>query len=191
VTPDMQYRRSMQRVCIYCGSSDQVTDPYRQAAREMGTELGKRGLSLVYGGGRTGLMGVVADSALAAGSQAYGVLPHHLHSRERAHPALTRLELVDDMAARKARMIELADAFVALPGGYGTMEELFEVLSHRVLDLHRKPIALLDTNGYYTHLLAFLEQGYSTRLVSPAHHEILIVERHANTLLERLLATPR
>lgn len=147
----------MKRICVYCGSALGCDPRLAEAASAFGRLLGQRGLGLVYGGGNTGLMGRLADAALAAGAEVIGVIPRHMLAREVGHGGLTRLIEVDDMHERKRTMAELADAFVALPGGIGTLEELFEIFTWRQLNLHAKPVGLLNAHGFYDHLLQFLE----------------------------------
>lgn len=146
-------RRSL---CVYCGARTGTTPAYAAAARELGRLIGERGWRLVYGGGNVGLMGLVADAALAAGAPVLGIIPDSLMRREVGHPGLTELQVVTTMHERKQRMAEQADAFVALPGGIGTLEELFEVWTWRHLGYHDKPVALLDTQGHWQPLLAFM-----------------------------------
>src|SRR5690242_19910008 len=145
---------STRRLCVYCGSSDGVDRQYREAASELGAGLGAAGIGLVFGGGRVGLMGALADAALAAGGEVVGVIPRFLLDREVAHEGVTQLEVVESMHERKARMATLGDAFLALPGGAGTLEELFEVWTWQFLGLHRLPVGLLDVAGYWQPLLA-------------------------------------
>lgn len=146
-------RRSL---CVYCGARTGITPAHAAAARELGRLIGERGWRLVYGGGNVGLMGLVADAALAAGAPVLGIIPDSLMRREVGHPGLTELQVVTTMHERKQRMAEQADAFVALPGGIGTLEELFEVWTWRHLGYHDKPVALLDTQGHWQPLLAFM-----------------------------------
>ena len=148
----------MKYVCVYCGSSDNVDQKYFDAARQMGVLLANREITLVYGGGSSGLMGAIADSALSSGGEVIGVTPEFFFNQDVSHQNLTRLEVVADMHQRKARMADLADAFIALPGGLGTLEELFEILSWSQIGLHVKPVGLLNVNRYYDPLLAFLKQ---------------------------------
>lgn len=157
---------SLGAVTVFTGSTD-GTPEHREAAAALGRALAERGTGLVYGGGHVGLMGVLADAALTAGGEVVGVIPQHLVDREVAHDRLTRLDVVADMHQRKARMAELADAFVALPGGAGTLEELFEVFTWRQLGLHDKPLALLDPDGFYVPLLAQLDAMTEVGYVSP------------------------
>ncbi len=156
------------RVCVFCGSAPGVRAEYEAATRALGTALGERGIGVVYGGASVGLMGTVADAALAAGGEVVGVIPQALVDREIAHPGLSALHVVGSMHERKARMAELSDVFVALPGGIGTLEELFEVWTWRHLGLHAKPIVLLDTAGFWTGLEAFLAHAEAEGFVKAA-----------------------
>src|SRR6185503_14872599 len=146
----------MSRLCVFCGSSPGHDPAYGAAAAQLGRVLAERGIGLVYGGGRVGLMGILADAALAAGGEVIGVIPQALLDREIGHRGLTQLRVVDSMHSRKALMGDLADGFIALPGGIGTLEELFEVWTWAQLGLHRKPCGLLDANGFYAPLVDFL-----------------------------------
>jgi len=152
-------------ICVYCGSNTGKHPEYIEQARAFGTEMAKRGIRLVFGGGKVGLMGVVADAVLAAGGQATGVIPRQLVEHEVAHPGLTELVVVETMHQRKTRMFELADAFVALPGGFGTMDEMFEMLTWAQLGLHRYPCAFLDVRGYYRDLRAMVEHMVAEHFV--------------------------
>jgi len=173
-------------VAVYCGSRLGDDPAYAEAARRVGTLIGERGWRLVYGGGRAGLMGVVADATLAAGGSVVGVIPHALMSRELGHAGLTELHVVDTMHERKRMMAERADAFVALPGGIGTFEELFEVWTWRQLGYHDQPIGLLNVAGYYDELLRFLEKTVARGFLSTAQQDLLEVSDDAATLLSRL-----
>jgi uncharacterized protein (TIGR00730 family) len=180
-------------LCVYCGSRDGLRPAYAAAAQALGRLIGERGWSLVYGGGRVGLMGVVADAALAAGAPVLGVIPESLVRREVGHAGLTELQVVATMHERKQRMAEAADAFVALPGGIGTLEELYEVWSWQHLGYHGKPVALLDTEGYFSRLLAFMEHTRAEGFVSEEQAAALQVHNHPATLmasLETHLAAP-
>lgn len=177
---------TMRRVCVFCGSATGARPAYRRAAARLGVELGRRGLGLVYGGGSIGLMGVVADAALAAGGEVTGVIPRGLARKEIAHAGLTRLQVVPSMHARKATMADLADAFVAMPGGLGTLEEISEVLTWAQLGLHAKPCALLDVAGYWRPLIHLLDHAVAERFVRPEHRRLLLVERSPARLLDRL-----
>ena len=174
------------RIAVFCGSSAGIRPQYRTTAQALGETLARAGIGVVYGGASVGLMGAVADGALAAGGEVIGVLPRSLSARELAHPRLTQLHVVGSMHERKAMMAELADAFVALPGGIGTFEELFEIWTWAQLGYHRKPVALLDVDGYYDGLLAFLDGAVREGFVKPAHRAALIVERDVAALLEAI-----
>jgi uncharacterized protein (TIGR00730 family) len=178
----------MKRVCVYCGSSPGSDPAYLAAARELGGSLARRGLGLVYGGASVGTMGAVADGALAAGGEVIGVLPDFLEKLELAHRGLTELHVVSSMHERKAKMAELADAFIALPGGYGTLEEISEALTWSQLGLHRKACALLDVAGFYGHFVAFLDHAVEAGMLRPGFRAMLLVEREPEALLERLAA---
>lgn len=178
----------IQRLCVYCGSAAGHDAVYAKAARELGLAIAQRGMSLVYGGGHVGLMGIVADAALAAGAKVTGVIPTALMDSEVGHTQLTELRVVKDMHERKALMAELADGFVALPGGIGTLEELFEVITWLQLGYHRKPVGLLNTQGFYDDLLRMLNKQRDTGFLKPAHHALLITEADTAALLDRLMA---
>jgi uncharacterized protein (TIGR00730 family) len=178
----------MRRVCIYCGSSPGRDPAYREAAVALAGELARRGLGIVYGGAHVGLMGVVADTALEAGAEVIGVIPQGLVDREIAHTGLTDLRVVHSMHERKAQMAELADAFVALPGGLGTLEELTEVLSWAQLELHAKPIGLLEVDDYFGHLEAFLDHAVATGFIAERHRRLLLRDEDLDRLLERFAA---
>ncbi|RDS86478.1 TIGR00730 family Rossman fold protein [Dyella psychrodurans] len=152
-------------LCVYCGSSSGKHPEYVAQARDIGTEMARRGITLVYGGGKVGLMGTVADAVLAAGGKAIGVIPRQLVEREVAHPGLTEMHVVETMHQRKTRMYELSDAFVALPGGFGTMDEMFEMLTWSQLGLHRYPCAFLDVRGYYAQLRGMMDHMVSEGFV--------------------------
>lgn len=176
----------MQRVCVYCGSSPGRRPVYVAAARAMGRELVQRGLGLVYGGGRVGLMGTLADTVLAEGGEVVGVIPRFLLEAEVAHGGLSELEVVGSMHERKARMEALADGFVALPGGLGTAEELFEMLTWSQLGIHEKPCGLLTVEDYFDGLLAFLDRAVEDGFVKPAHRELLVAADTPGELLRRM-----
>lgn len=171
-------------VCVFCGASIGANPAYRAAAVALGEAIARRGLRLVYGGGAVGLMGVVADAAMAAGGEVVGIIPQSLVDAEVGHSGLTRLEVVDGMHARKARMAELSDAFIALPGGLGTLEELFEVLTWGQLGYHAKPLGLLDVNGFYTKLGGFLDHIVEEGFVRPQHRAMLLLGQQADALLD-------
>jgi uncharacterized protein (TIGR00730 family) len=173
-------------LCVYCGSRPGELPAYAEAARAVGHEIGRRGWQLVYGGGRAGLMGVVADAALEAGARVVGVIPNSLMDRELGHPTLTELHVVETMHQRKTMMAERSDAFLALPGGIGTFEELFEVWTWRQLGYHDKPIGLLNVAGYYGQLLAFLQQSEAQGFMAAAQTGLLQVGIDPLALLDRL-----
>lgn len=154
-------------VCVYCGSNSGAGNAYQLAARALGDSIARRGLRLVYGGGSVGLMRIVADAALEVGGEVIGVIPQQLVDLEVAHHGLTGLEVVDSMHTRKQRMFELGDAFIALPGGFGTLDEMFEMLTWRQLGLGRKPCAFLDVNGYWTPLMAMIDRMVEERFLHP------------------------
>ncbi|MDW8283586.1 MAG: TIGR00730 family Rossman fold protein [Myxococcales bacterium] len=176
----------MRRVCVFCGAGNGHRPDYRRAAESTGRLLASCGLGLVYGGGSVGLMGALADAALAAGGEVIGVIPEALATREGVHRGLSELHVVQTMHERKALMAHLADAFVALPGGFGTLDELFEVLTWAQLGLHRKPIGLLNVAGYFAPLCRMIEQATTEGLLQPEHAGLLLVEEEAEVLLERL-----
>lgn len=171
-------------VCVYCGSRPGERAEYAEAAREVGRAIGERGWQLVYGGGRAGLMGIVADAALAAGAPVVGVIPQSLMDREVGHQSLTELHVVETMHERKLMMAERSDAFIALPGGIGTFEEIFEVWSWRQLGYHDKPLGLLNTAGYYDALLDFMAQTVMQGFVAKPQHALLQVATDPIELLD-------
>ena len=176
----------MKTICVYCGSSDRLHPAYLQAARSMGSNIARRGLELVYGAGSTGLMGALADGALEAGCQVIGVIPTYFNTPQLAHAGLTRLEIVETIHQRKARMAELADAFIALPGGFGTLEELFEMLTWAQIGLHRKPIGLLNVRGYFDPLLGMIDRADREGFIYAEHRALLSHSEHPQTLLDAL-----
>ncbi len=176
----------MKSVCVFCGSSDAVPAAYFAAARQMGQVIAGRGLRLVYGGGRTGLMGAVADGALEAGGEVIGVMIPPMHTEALSHPTLTRMDMVPDMHARKARMHELSDAYIALPGGFGTFDELFEAITWGQIGAHEKPVGLLNVNEYYGPLLAAIDHAVREGFVLQEHRDALHCEADPATLLDRL-----
>lgn len=175
----------MQRICIYCGSAAGRDPRYRDAAAAFGAALAARGLGIVYGGGATGMMGAVADAALGEGGEVIGVIPETLLAREVGHRDVTRLEVVTSMHERKARMAELADGFIALPGGLGTFEELFEILTWAQLGFHRKPCGLINMAGYYDHLVTFLDHAVDTGFLRRGNRDMLLVDDDGDRLLDR------
>ncbi|MCG3181892.1 MAG: LOG family protein YvdD [Phycisphaerae bacterium] len=176
----------MNALCVYCGSSSGADGAYRQAAAELGRSLARAGRTVVYGGGNVGLMGALADAALAAGGRVIGVIPCSLADRELGHLGLTELHVVATMHERKAMMADLADAFVALPGGIGTLEEFFEAWTWGQLGLHAKPCGLLNVAGYFDPLLAFLGRMVDDRFIRPGHMEMICVAQTPADLLARL-----
>ena len=173
-------------VCVYCGSRVGASPAFEAAARATGTLIGRNGWQLVYGGGRAGLMGAVADAALAAGGRVVGVIPQTLMDREHGHTGLSELHVVQTMHERKRLMAERSDAFVALPGGIGTLEELFEVWTWRQLGYHDKPVGLLNVEGYYDRLLAFVDDMVGAGFVMPPQRELLQMDASPPALLQRL-----
>jgi len=178
----------MQRICIFCGSANGVSPVYVDAARRTGIALAHCGVELVYGGGRNGLMGVVADSVLEAGGRVIGVIPQMLIDRETGHRGLTQLHVVKSMPERKTLMIELSNGFVTLPGGLGTMDEFYEVVSLAQLELHQKPSALLNIEGYYDPLLALTERFIQDGFMKASQREEWIVSANPEALIEILVA---
>ena len=177
----------MKRICVFCGASRGGPEHYADAARSLGGLLASRELGLVYGGGNIGLMGVVADAALAAGGEVVGVIPRHLMDREVGHDGLTEIHVVESMNDRKLLMAELSDGFISMPGGLGTMDELFEMLTWSQLKLHHKPCGLFNHAGYYDPLLAFLEHGEREGFIQAKHRAMLLVESSAEALLARMM----
>jgi uncharacterized protein (TIGR00730 family) len=179
---------AMRRVCVFTGSSVGARPAYAEAARALAAALLERGLGLVYGGGSIGLMGVVADAVLAGGGEVIGVIPQPLATREIAHHGLTDLRVVPSMHERKALMTELADGFIALPGGFGTFEELLEAITWAQLGLHRKPIALLDVESFYASLLALLDRATADGFVRPVYRGLVLDDVDPGRLLDRMAA---
>ena len=175
----------MKRVCVYCGSSPGRRPDYRSAGRSLGNEIARRGLGLVYGGASVGVMGVVANAVLEHGGEVIGVIPESLATKELAHPGLSDLIVVASMHERKARMAELSDGFVALPGGWGTLEELFEVLTWAQLGMHEKPCGLLNVAGYFDHLFRFLDNAVEEQFVRDGHRAMLLMDDDPAALLDR------
>lgn len=178
----------MQKICVFCGSSPGARPEYAEATEAFAQLVVAENIGVVYGGGGVGLMGKLADAVLAQGGEITGVIPHALVDKEIGHPHVEDMRLVDSMHERKALMAELADAFVALPGGLGTLEELFEVFTWSQLGLHHKPLALLDVEGYYDGIAAFLDHAVRERFLNAKQRSTLIVERDPGALLERLKA---
>ena len=178
----------MPRICVFCGSRTGNQAAYTQTAAQLGTALAERGIGLVFGAGHVGLMGVLADAVLAGGGEAIGVIPQALVDRELAHRQLTALHIVESMHDRKALMAEFADAFLALPGGYGTLEELFEIVTWKQLRLHAKPIGLLNVAGFFDPLLAWIDRAIAADFIKPKHRDLLLVGQEIDPLLDRLLS---
>ncbi|HWE88455.1 MAG TPA: TIGR00730 family Rossman fold protein [Pseudonocardiaceae bacterium] len=175
------------RICVYCGSSP-GRGKYGETARLVGQTLAERGITVVYGGGRVGTMGALADGALAAGGEVVGVIPQHLVDREVGHQRLTELHVVTTLHERKALMADLADAFLTLPGGAGTMDEMFESWTWSQLGLHEKPIGLLDVGGYFQHLLRFVDHMIGEGFLKQRFRDILVVDEELDRLLDRCVA---
>ena len=175
--------RTLRRICVFCGSSPGREPAYRQLAQQLGRTLAGRGIGVVFGGGRVGLMGALADAALTAGGEVIGVIPQALVDREIGHHGVTQLRVVGSMHERKALMAELADGFVALPGGVGTLEELFEVWTWAQLGLHAKPCGLLDADGFYDPLIGFLDHLVETGFVRSTHRAMLVSSATPEALL--------
>ncbi|MCX6597149.1 MAG: TIGR00730 family Rossman fold protein [Acidobacteria bacterium] len=178
------------RICVFCGSSLGRRPEYAQAAAALGTLLAERGLALVYGGANVGLMGIVADACLAVGGEVIGVMPRLLVEKEVAHTGLSKLHVVESMHERKALMAELSDAFIAIPGGFGTLDELCEILTWAQLGLHHKPTGLLNVAGYFAGLIALLDHAVAEQLLKPRHRELLLADDDAGQLLTRCLDAP-
>jgi uncharacterized protein (TIGR00730 family) len=174
-------------ICVFCGSSSGARPQYAVAARELGALLAHRGITVVYGGGHVGMMGQLADAALAAGGKVVGVIPEHLMRPEIAHQHLDELIVVESMHTRKRTMSERADAFVVLPGGFGTFEEMFEMVTWLQLRLHSKPVGLVNCLGYFDHLLAFLHHAADEGFIRPQHRGLLLVAASPLLLVDRLL----
>ena len=181
----------MRRLCVFCGSSAGGRLDYAETARQFGTLLARGGLGLIYGGGHVGLMGVLADSVLRGGGEVIGVIPQALVDRELAHAGLTELRIVDTMHQRKALMADLADGFVALPGGFGTADELFEILTWAQLGLHAKPVGLLNVAGFFDALVAWIDHCVRERFVRPEHRYLLRTAASADALIALLRQPPQ
>ena len=178
--------RTFKRLCVFCGSSHGANPLYAEAAKNVGAELARRGIGLVYGGGNVGLMGVIADAVLAAGGDVIGVIPEALMAKEVGHRGLPDLRVVKTMHERKALMAELSDGFVALPGGVGTFEEFFEIVTWAQLGLHSKPCALLNVNGFYDPLLRLMDHAIAERFVKPKQRDLVLVDADFSALLDRM-----
>ena len=178
---------TIKSICVFCGSSAGSREEYSAKARALGLLFVENGITLVYGGSNVGLMHVIADTMMQAGGRVIGVMPHTLIEREVAHKAITEFHVVETMAERKAVMDKPSDAFIAMPGGIGTLDELFEAMSWNQLELITKPVALFNVLGYYDQLLAFLDHSVDQRFVKPEHRTNLIAESDENILLEKIM----
>ncbi|UCG09539.1 MAG: TIGR00730 family Rossman fold protein [Desulfobacterales bacterium] len=176
----------MKKLCVFCGSSPYTDPKYHATAEELAKLMVSNGIGLVYGGSNIGTMKVIADCVLNAGGEAVGIMPQILVDKEIAHPRLTELHIVDSMHARKALMAELSDGFIALPGGIGTLEELFEILAWALLEIHKKPCGVLNAHQYYQKLIDFLNHAAAEHFIKEEHHSILIMEEDPEILLERM-----
>lgn len=174
------------KIALYCGARLGHDPTYAQLARSIASTLATRGIGIVYGGGNIGLMGEIAEATIAAGGEIIGIIPGSMVEEELAHHGITRLEIVSTMHQRKARIEELADAFIALPGGYGTLDELFEIITWRQLKLHHKPIGLLNHAGFYDHLIAFVDHACQAGFIPGKNRELLLVENDLDTLLTKM-----
>lgn len=186
-TPQM---RKFQRITVYCGSSDQVADHYKTLARSVGQSLAQSGIDVVYGGGRVGLMGQVADGALEAGGRVYGVIPRKLQQLEVGHNGCTELFVVEDMHTRKSIMASMGDAFIALPGGWGTLEEIFEMTTWTLLGYQDKPVGLISHRGFYDALLGWITHASGEGFIRPAHADLLYADPSLDGLLHKLALAP-
>lgn len=182
----MNAKQALTAICVYCGSNAGARPAYREAAHHLGELLAKRGLRLVYGGGTVGLMGTVADAAMAAGGDVIGIIPRALDRREISNRRVTELHVVSSMHERKAMMNELSDGFIALPGGYGTFEELCEMLTWGQLGIHRKPVGLLNVEGYYDSFLTLLDHATAERFLNPDHRSLMLSDSDPEQLLARM-----
>jgi uncharacterized protein (TIGR00730 family) len=176
----------VRRICVFCGSNPGVDVRYGAAAAELGGLLVRRGQSLVYGGGSVGLMGIVADAVLAAGGEIVGVIPRMLATKELLHPGVSDMRQTADMHARKAMMAESSDAFIALPGGYGTLEEFFEIVTWAQLGIHAKPVGLLNVAGFYDPLVRMIDHAIAEGFIKVEHRDLIVVEERPDALLDRL-----
>jgi uncharacterized protein (TIGR00730 family) len=175
-------------LCVFCGSNHGARPEFDAAARDLGATLADEGIALVYGGGRVGLMGVIADAVLGKGGNVIGVIPHALDTKELAHDGLTEMHAVDSMHERKALMADLSDGFIALPGGLGTLDEFFEIATWAQLGIHTKPCGLLNVAGCFDKLIAYLDHTVAEQFVKPQHRELILVDRDHRRLLQRMRA---
>lgn len=176
----------MKKICIYCGCSDKIPQAYLDSAYEMGKTVALQGITIVYGAGSTGMMGALANGALEAGGAVWGVIPKIFDTPQLSHNGLTHYEITDTMHTRKARMADLADGFIALPGGFGTLEELFEMITWAQIGLHRKPIGLLNTNGYYDLLLKMVAHAEQEGFIYSEHRQLFVHATTSATLLSQM-----
>jgi uncharacterized protein (TIGR00730 family) len=176
----------LQRLCVYCGSSDKLASDYLDAAARMGSLIAAEGIDIIYGGGGTGMMGALASSALAAGGRVIGVIPELFNTTELVHPGLVELHVVKSMHARKAMMAEMADAFIALPGGFGTFEELFEMLTWMQIGLHDKPIGILNVMGYFEPLIQLIDHAQKHGFIYEEHRELVVISKQPEGLISSL-----
>ncbi|GLZ88268.1 putative cytokinin riboside 5'-monophosphate phosphoribohydrolase [Metapseudomonas resinovorans] len=183
--------RAIRTIAVFCGSNHGASEAFAEAARALGQALGSAGIDLVYGGTTKGLMGVVADAALAAGGSVHGVITESLHQRGQSHAGLTRQEIARTLPSRKERMVELADAFIALPGGIGTIEELMEVWTMNQLAEIDKPVGLLNADGFFTAFLTFIDHMVDTRFLPAAHRHSISVDADAHALIDKLRSYSR
>lgn len=180
----------IESVCVYCGSAGAVKESYRAAAREAGEKLVRRGLRVVYGGGHVGLMGIVADAALAAGGHVTGIIPRHIQEREVAHETLSEIHIVETMHERKTMMVERADAFLILPGGFGTMDEFFEIITWRQLKLHSKPVVVANIDGYWDPLIALMDRQIAEGFARESDRAFVTVEDNIDAAVAALYRLP-
>lgn len=176
----------MKRICVYCGSSPGKNENYRVAAHQLGKEFVKSDIGLVYGGGSVGLMGIIADEVMQNGGEVIGVIPRDLDFREVSNRSLSDLHVVENMHERKALMAELADGFIAMPGGYGTLDEMFEILTWSQLGLHEKPVGLLNVNGFYNRLLEYLDHVVEEQFIEPVFRTLILSSAEPQELLEQM-----
>ena len=181
-------KKNLKSICLFCGSSPGVDPAFRLAAAQLGTTLAYNNIRLVYGGGHVGLMGVAADACLVAGGEVVGVIPRKLMEKEVGHAGLTQMHVVETMHERKALMTQLSDGFIALPGGYGTLDELFEALTWQQLAYHLLPVGMLNVSGYFDHLVQFLDHARDQRLLRDEHRDCLIVDNNLSLLIARMQA---
>ncbi len=178
--------KKIKSICVFCGSSPGADPDYTTAARQLGRMMGQQGITLVYGGSNIGLMRAIADACLAEGGHVIGVMPQGLIDREVAYTDLKEFHVVESMSIRKEKMAELSDAFIAMPGGIGTLDEIFEAMSWNQLEIMDKPVALLNTKGFYDQLVSFLDYTVQQRFVRPEHHKNLLVNENPGLLLEAI-----